>query len=223
MTKLRVIEGGKSADQTLSTPVKLFSAYSLIDGFKGHDCVRFNWIYLNRQLAVAPYEKLVSNFKGLNKNVRPYFEECVKEFFTLDEINLLKSYLLSRGTILYVKEEVLPITDVFIPISYRQMSPREGRGFYDLSAEEDYAIPFKVWGYFDLRTSPLSMDLPKDSKERGVLYVKEAIQSLLSQPDVDQSKLESLVESLYDNYGLHVQRGQTREERLKAREPVKNE
>lgn len=218
MVNLRVIQGGKSAGTLPAAAIRLYTAYSVMDGFKGHDCVKMNWIYLNREWPVAPFERLITNYKNLNKNIRPYFEECVKEFFSLDEVNALKAYLAGRGTMLYVNEEVLPVTDMFVPISFRQISPREGRGFFDLSAEQDNKLPFKVLGYYDLRNCPLSLNLPDDLKQKGILYLEEALKSLPGDLKTKYPELELLVDTLYDQYGLYVQRGQTREERLKARE-----
>jgi hypothetical protein len=61
MVKLRIINGGKESKES-SEKIRLFSAYSVVDNFQGHDCVKLNWIHLERRFPIARYDRL--NGKG---------------------------------------------------------------------------------------------------------------------------------------------------------------
>lgn len=215
MVCLKVIKGGKDSKKE----IKLLSGYSIIDNFNGRDGVRLNWIHVGRKRPPAPYRRLISNYDSVDKRLVPYFEECVKELFTTDEAKALETYLKeNHGILVKINEESLPVSGLFIPLPYKEIPPASGRGFYDLSAEKGYNLPFKVWAYYDLRNCIPSLALQKDLKEKGVLYLELALEALNCLSGIGRDELGKLVESIYDKHGLFAQQGKTREERLKERQ-----
>jgi hypothetical protein len=214
MVELRVINGGKLKEEEFSClTVKLFSASSVVNNFRGHDGVKFNWFYVGRENPVAPYDRLICGYKCIDKRVRPYFEEHMNELFTEDELEALKAYLLKspfQGGTLEACEEALPASNLFIPMPFFSGVPiGEGRGLYH-PPEEEHSLPFKVAAYFDLRNCPASSTLTDDSKQNGINFLAEALSILGLRAGVSTIELESTVENLYASHGFHVQQESNR-------------
>ncbi len=221
MVQLRVIKGGKTEGNCECSNVRLFSAYSLVDNYQGRDSVRFNWIYLEREAPVASYEQLIGDYKCIDERVRPYFEEYVKELFTEEEIEMLRSYLFeSKGAVLQVNEEPVPAMSVFVPMPYQGMPPGSGRGFYYLSENKQCELPFRAAAYFDLRNCPASIALQHESKKSGCIFLQQALHQMGLSDHMSKEQLERAVEAIYDSHGLFVERGKTRDERMKERAPL---
>jgi hypothetical protein len=139
---------------------KLFSAYSIIDDFCGHGRVKVHWFYCDRIRPIIPYELLIQNYQPGDA----YTENCINEFFTEYEIDLLREYLWEfHGDKLYPCKVSLPIFEKSAPFSAIGTSstinfdPKTGEAhfettadYYELFHEEEYTLPFRVEGYFDL-------------------------------------------------------------------------
>lgn len=219
MVQLRVINGGKSRGESCHPDVRLFSAYSLVDNYQGCDGVRLNWVCLERENPVAPYEGLIEGYKNLDERVRPYFEEFIRELFTEDEIQSLENYLMENySSDLHIHEETLPASSIFIPMPFRQACFGKGRGFHYLFEDAHYDLPFKVGAYFDLRNCPPSIALQPTMKAKGLAYLEEAMRHLGLDCRFPESALEDTVESLFNRMGLYVEQGKTKEERIRERE-----
>jgi hypothetical protein len=218
MVQLRLINGGKLKEQPASFNVRLFSAYSIVDNYCGRDRVRFNWIYLDRQCSVAPYEGLINGYKNIDERIRPCFEAHIDELFTEDEVEALESFLTeSLGTNLHKTEEALPSSSLFVPMPYRDVPTGIGRGFYHFPDVDCSMLPFKVCAYFDLRNCPPSIALQRDARENGMDFLKEALDALGLAGKVTPQEHDEALDLIYDRWGLFVQRGKTREEREKER------
>ncbi|MFP5212689.1 MAG: hypothetical protein ACLGPL_04850 [Acidobacteriota bacterium] len=215
MVKLRVIKGGKSGGESCVT--RLYSAYSIVDNYQGRDGVRFNWIYLDRKRPVAPYEGLIQNYGGVEPRVRPFFETYINELFTAEEVERLGRFVTEHlGGHFEANEEPVPAPSLFLPMPFQQAPVGVGRGFYYLSDIESYDLPFKVCGFFDVRSCAPSVVMQRDARERAVVFLEKALRILNFGSERD--RLEAAVEAIYDNYGLHVEQGKTREERIKQRD-----
>lgn len=128
--KLRLIHGGKGSRGPENLKVRLFSAYSIVDDFKGCDCVRLNWICLERKSPLAPYASLIDGYAQISDQVRHFFEQYVKELFTEDEVELLGDWIKTVFKKMFTaNEETVPFPSVFIPTPYRQIRPGDPGGF----------------------------------------------------------------------------------------------
>jgi len=79
-----------------------------------------------------------------------YAEEAIDELFTEDEANQLAAYLDAFG-----EEHVTTIKEAALPIPKNMMGVGAipvggGDDFYMLCKQQEYFLPFEVWGYFDL-------------------------------------------------------------------------
>jgi hypothetical protein len=217
MLKLRVIKGGKHRSPS-APKMRLFSAYSVVDNFQGHDCVKLNWIFLDRKFPVAGFDKLIDCYGQIDERMRSYFEEYVKELFTEDEIEALGRYVKDNLRVdVQAAEEPMPISCVFVPMPYKEIKPGGSRGFYHLSPGERDELPFKACAYYDLSKSPPSVFIESEARERGVAFLKESLQSLGLEIELEDGVLRSIVEKVYDGSGLIVEKGKTKDDRLKAR------
>jgi hypothetical protein len=216
--KLRLIRGGKEGVAQENLKLRLFSAYSLVDDFKGYDRVRLNWICLERRSPAGPYSKLIEGYAQIGDQVRPFFEQYVKELFSEDEVGLLGSYLKgSLGAGFVSNEELVPIPSVFIPRPFRQIKPGGPMGFFKPAACGGQCLPFDFCGYYDLSRCPPSLRVQPEAAEKGVEFLRESLRELGIDPEGYEPLLKSAVEKVYDERGLMVEQGKTREERIRER------
>lgn len=218
MVKLKVIRGGKPQLPACIPKVKLFSAYSLVDNFHGHDMVKLHWIYLGRKKPIASFERLIGDYKHTDERVRPFLESYVMELFAGEEADTLRSCLMQHGLELHVEEERLPVSGGLTPMPYRQAPVSAGRGFHYLPESDRGILPFEVCAYYDVSFCPPSLQLQGAQRERGTVYLEEAFKLLGLPGDVGTERLEAAVEALFDHLGLFVASGLNRQERLERRE-----
>ncbi len=138
--------------------VKLYLPYGNLKGFTRHTAVTLHWFRKDRTEPVAPYETLIQSYKQLTApDQRLRAEQMVNEFFTEAEFHALRDYLQKKqGADLRTGVLVAPVNGVKYDSEGRPGLLRpfarcvdgEGGGFYKLSEEPGYALPFTVWGYY---------------------------------------------------------------------------
>ena len=73
--------------------LKLYLAHSILEEFKGHPDVKLLWFFYDRQVPVAPYEKLIEDYNGCWRtrleHKRQERERCVNQFLTDHEIRAM--------------------------------------------------------------------------------------------------------------------------------------
>lgn len=216
MVELRVINGGKrNEEEHRCFALQLFSASTVVDNFCGRDRVKFNWIYIERERPVASYDKLICGYKCIDKRVRPYFEQHIRELFTKEEVEALKTYLTKthpmHAASFEVCEEALPASDAFIPMPFSGIPATRGRGYFlPFETDEGYDLPFKAAAFYDLKNCPASKIIPQASREKGVAFLTQALKDLGLEGRVDAARLEATVEAIYAGQGLYVERESNR-------------
>jgi hypothetical protein len=148
--------------------MKLYEVTTVTREYRRCKDVRFLWFRCPRRDEPArPYSELIENYDP-EKN--DYEEGAIEELFTFDEANALKEYLdreHGRYGVTEIKEAELPCPQNVIGIG--AMSVGGGDDFYTLDEEETYSLPFKVWGYFNLRGCEL-IDEPGETF-RGYVFM----------------------------------------------------
>jgi hypothetical protein len=216
--KLRLIRGGKEGQAPENQKIRLFSAYSMVDDFKGYDRVRLNWVCLERRSPLAPYSRLIEGYAQIGEQVRPFFEQYAKELFTEDEIGLLGSHLQGGlGVGFTANEELIPLPSVFIPRPFRQIKPGGPMGFFKPAGGGVQGLPFDFCGYYDLSRCPPSLVVQPEAVEKGVEFLRESLRELGIDPAGYEPLLKPAVEKVYDERGLMVDRGKNRKERIRER------
>lgn len=111
-----------------------------------------------RETPVAPYETLILGYKQLKPDEQERAEAMVDEMFTDAEFQALRAYLYESqpGADLRTSMMVPPISStkqenernrgLVRPFSICEEG--ESGGFYRLTEQPGYALPFPVWGYF---------------------------------------------------------------------------
>jgi len=209
---------------------KLYEAYSTVDNFDGRDGVTFCWFVTERAKPVAPYEKLIKDRGSMDEHGRFYTEDFVDELLTKAEVEELREYLAKRHEMeLRVEEVELPVRGPCL--GFGALSVGGGTDFYMLSKEEGYSLSVPIWGFYDLRPCPDSIQLTPEqmraaqdflAKALGLLqpFVKEGIWPVPSPEPGEQWSLglKQMIQTIYDETGLYVARGEPKEQRLKGRE-----
>ena len=114
------------------------------------------WFKCGGSLQEAPFVGLIQDYDLLSQPERRHAEVAVLEMFTESELALLKSYL--------IREHSWPVLDGSVPLPFypfrevtsskRIVTPyslqpeTDNSGFYGLSEEANYDLPFQVWGYY---------------------------------------------------------------------------
>lgn len=143
----------------------LYYAHSRVsrgEGSPGVEITRFR--YDKRPKPVAPYEDMVVRYGRLTESAKRIIEEYLDELLTEEEIEALRSYLWAKHRWeLTLQGEPLP--------ARFESDPEMGRGtssfraavarglqypyrVLNLSEEESYGLPFQIWGWYSLYTTP---------------------------------------------------------------------
>lgn len=181
--------------------IELFTAYSIIYGFHNRDNVCFSWFRQNRKRPIFTEGK--SSREGGGKS-RTYLDRL----FTGAEIVKLREYLhQAHDTDLFVQKVSLPVKETALDTIPEGESPlTHGTGFYMLSKETGYSLPFSVWAYYDLTDSPLTHQARERQEERraGVIFLRRALEKLGGPPGIDEEDLDAVVAELYEDSGFQV-------------------
>lgn len=201
MRRFHVIKGGKAGERkTSASGPRLSMAYSVSNLVKGesvfHD-VKFNWYCLERRGPAFPPSQLIADYESRDERERRLLERELNRYFTDEEIELLRGYLLERYGMSLETEEVE------IPLRERRSLFGEGSSviydFLELSEKDGYSLPFKVWGYYTLQNC-----LTSPSLENGVRLVRRALELLEIDFDFTDSRLEAVLKKIYEEKGLFV-------------------
>jgi hypothetical protein len=199
-TYLRVIEGGKP--NAAQTRPRLFKAYSVSDLMRDeriYHNVRFNWYRLERDRPMAPYRDLIADYDKLDEMTRHTLEADVNRYLTEEEIRALQDYLMGQYNLpVFVNEVSLPVKEVGCFQSRRNVLVYD---FLELSEEEGYFLPFKVWGYYSLTHC-----LSSPSLEKGMYFLHRALEYMGMDNAVENARLKAVVKSIYEDEGLYVTR-----------------
>jgi hypothetical protein len=128
--------------------MKLFNVGTTAKQYGGCKGVAFCWFRTEGPSEPRPYGELIENYEPGNV----YAEGAIDEMFTEDEALLLKEYLDRTYTgagVTVIEEQPLPIPNNTMGCGAIPVG--DGNDFHMLDRNPEYSLPFKVWGYFDLR------------------------------------------------------------------------
>lgn len=189
--------------------VKLYTAYSVVNNYRGRNHVTFLWYCQQRPAAVVTYSEAIADFDGLAaRGQRVVAERYLDSLFTDEEIQTLRAYLAAEhGTELFAQRVDLPLTwDRCRHWPQDDVPQEEGTGLYMLSREERYDLPFVVWARYDLRDCPLTTEAECEMQRRvaGVTFLQQALALLGVGAGIDERRLDRAVAQLYASQGFSV-------------------
>jgi hypothetical protein len=130
--------------------MKLYTVITTVKEFSGCKNVIFRWFRHAMPQGQRPYADLIKDYEPGDRDAI-YAEMFLEELFTWDEARQLKTNLDQHhgqegDTV--IKEVTLPLENNVMGSGVRGVGG--GDDFYILCKEPEYALPFKVWGYFNL-------------------------------------------------------------------------
>ena len=161
MNELKIIKGGKKRNGLSGS--KLFAVQSNVS-----KVACFHWFVFERPKPIAPYETLIEGYYQLDDEKKHYAQDLVDEYFTAEEIEALKKFLLKYNVTLSVKQAEIPFPKKhqhdFLPLK-EIMYRVDYIGSYMLSEiHKEYDLPFEVCGAIDLKhvflSKPYTHNMP---------------------------------------------------------------
>jgi hypothetical protein len=129
--------------------IELFHVSSVAPSLKGHRNVAIGWFVDKRQQPLdLPYTSLIENYGGAASR---YQEGALEELFTKAEAEALANYLREHydDNSVLIERAALPLPSNIIGLG--ACPAGGGPDFLLISENDDYRLPFEVWGYFDTR------------------------------------------------------------------------
>lgn len=153
--------GTSASDRKLYLP---YSTLPILVG-PGRGKITFHWFRVDRTEPIGDYARLILGYRGLADDAARRAERLVDELFREDEFHLLRTYLESRhGVELRTGMLTTPLTSVKPDTSTRlgTLRPWHMDGaeeaseilLHKLTDEENYGLPFAVWGAYLSTTRP---------------------------------------------------------------------
>jgi hypothetical protein len=140
--------------------MELYHVTTIVKKYRGCKNVDFSWFRCERR-APRPYAELIENYAPSAIDAEGYIEVegcieaegCIDEMFEWDEAQTLKDYIDQNygedQGITTIEKAELPIPNNTMGVGAIPVGGRQD--FHMLDKAPNYSLPFKVWGYFDLR------------------------------------------------------------------------
>ncbi len=178
----------------MTDSIKLYHVYSTlpVHEIKGVKCpdVHVSWFVRGRAEPPAPYEALIAHYDASVGHV-VHAQNAVKELFTIEEADTFSAYL-TRSKIdatPIIKAAELPFE--MNRAGFLEFAVGEAAGFYQASEEDDYDLPFQVWGYFDAKDQYMAAWAEK-ARNPEVDYIQKLLEQAVKLGLRKKSKREDL-------------------------------
>jgi hypothetical protein len=157
--------------------LELFTVISQVANLHGYKNVGIWWFVVERTRSLfgadgalgIPHARVITGYDATDE-YRSYCESAVEELFTADEARAFVEFLRTRRN-----DTSATIKPATLPIERNQMGHGAipvggGPDFLTISDSLDYDLPFKVWGYFDVRNCEFDETVPGARRAtRGIL------------------------------------------------------
>lgn len=133
---------------------KMYHVYSIVNHFRYkevfYDNLKINWFIADRKEPPVPFDQAILNYSSLSTAARTHPENHIRECFTSEEAEALKKYLADvQKTSAVIEEKELPINNT--EKGRRDLPPGPGTDFIALYKKQNYDLPFKVEGIFNVK------------------------------------------------------------------------
>jgi hypothetical protein len=147
---------------------KLYRAGSVVYGSNGNDGISVTWYNADNKMFPLNYEDIIKNYSAMPLKEKMAAARYVNEFFTSDQIELLRQFVKKEfGAEVVVEEHLLPIeaqgidkdNDEVLFLGFGEVEGLEGNNIIQLDKLETYDLPFKVKGIYRHNDSRSSNEL----------------------------------------------------------------
>jgi len=135
----------------MKTP-ELFHVISTIREYRGCNGLRMYWFNAAFTRPDLPYAALIEGYDQMASDLRVYPEYFLGELFTAEQVGALVGYLDRHHgdeCVQTVSRAEMPIPGNMVAFGAIDIGGSED--FNRLCMEAEWTLPFKVWGYYDLR------------------------------------------------------------------------
>ncbi|ADI02241.1 MAG TPA: hypothetical protein GXX39_00900 [Syntrophothermus lipocalidus] len=186
----------------------LYRAWSVVDGFRGHDRVRLNWFVIGREKPVAPYEELIKDYDSDDAEI-VYDHLVVKELLTLQELEELRQYITNtHNTEIFAEKVELPVRRGGLSYSLVMMSGQDD--FIFLPEEAGYNLSVNILAHYDLKGCPPAANIETvealEGLENWELRFLQLCLQELGILSFDEDALAEIAKKVSDSHGLAVVR-----------------
>jgi len=143
---------------------KLYRVYSVVYDSNGNNGIVVAWYNGDIKIYPVKYEDIIKDYAGMCSKIKMHAIKYVDEFFTSDQIGLLKQFVEKEfGEELLVEEHNLPIKaqkiNEVINLGFGEAEGKEGTCTIQLNKLDTYDLPFKVKGFYFKDDSKSSNDI----------------------------------------------------------------
>jgi hypothetical protein len=131
--------------------IQLFHVNTIVEEFEGYRNVCLCWWMKRREVPLdLPHAEMIKDYDPQAEREYACPEAVLQERFTKDEANALLAYLDTiEGGKNTIEPAPIPIEGNTMPVSAIPLGGLQGS--IEIHERRDYALPFKVEGYYDLR------------------------------------------------------------------------
>lgn len=116
-----------------------------------YDNLKISWFISDRKAPPVPFERVILNYAKLTPEARRAPENYILERFTLEEMDLLRQYLMTQNIRPMTEECKLPVTEK--DRGYRDLQNMIGAEYLPLYTRNGYNLPFRTEGFFNVKTA----------------------------------------------------------------------
>ena len=183
---------------------KLYRAGSVVYDSNGKNGIRVIWYYAENRVYPVKYENIIKDYKKMPSREKMAAIRYVDEFFTYDQIKLLKEFIKKEfGTELTVEEHCFPIIaqeidkdgDEVINLAFGEFEAGGRINIVQLNKLDNYDLPFKVKGAYPEDVFKSSNDVLDKLKTNNTFHSNMVNQIIPSdQREMEQRLLKALTD-----------------------------
>jgi hypothetical protein len=141
---------------------KFYSPYGSLRLFEGHQSVALHYFVVDRKEPVAPYNEIVLGYDHLPEEQKALSEVAIRELFTEGEFIAFRNYMeqghgedIRTGMLIAPVNILKPGNELGLGLTrpFSQHEESGASGFFRLSEQIDWKLPFRVWGFYTIPQS----------------------------------------------------------------------
>lgn len=161
-------------------------------GGRIYEGVTIKWFVYGRKEPVIPYEIGIQDYIEDASEGLSYAQEALNELFAVEEAGILQDYLIGKGMKCQIEERELPLpNNVCGYLGFYDAAGMHIEGLMEIYKGLDYALPFKVMGFFSMDSS---------TSWKTCVYGSYFMEAFLEKMQIpcDKNRLMDILKELHD-------------------------